>query len=333
MREVPVLGGGPAGAAAALGLLRRGVAAAVYERRPRWTGRVCGGFLSPEAVGRLGWLGVLEKIKERGAVPVPRVRVHSAWGFDRTLALPVPGLAFPRKELEDVLLEEVVRRGGKVLLGAAAPDEETPKVLAAGRFGGAAPPKTRRGWYGWNAVFEGTGRPAGEMSLHFGPAVYVGALAFADGRMNVSGLLYKDGTAPWETVFQKTMEDIPSLRSLLGRAHRASDWIGVGPLPHGTDIAPRPGLFPVGDAAAVGDPFLGEGIGRALAAGPMLHAAWATPDPWAAYHADWRRTFHRRMVAGAWIRRLLRRPALLRAALPFLARPAVLPLFPHLRNP
>ncbi len=333
MKKALVLGGGPAGAAAALGLLRRGVDVDLYERRARWTGRVCGAFLSPEAVGHLRWLGMEDAVRSAGAVEVRAVRVASAWGFDRTIPLSPSGLGLARKPLEDILLDAVRRKGGRVFFGEAPPPSNAPTVLAAGRFAGGAPPKTGRGWYGWNAVFEGLRQNPGDMSLHFGAGLYVGTLAFSDGTANVSGLLYKEAAAPWEDVFQKIIRGMPSLRDVLGGARRVSDWIGAGPLPHSTEIRPRPNVFPAGDAAAVGDPFMGEGIGRALAAGPMLYEAWAAADPWTAYHRSWERTFRRRLKAGAWMRRILRRPLLLRALLPLLARPALMPLLPHLRNP
>jgi flavin-dependent dehydrogenase len=332
MNRMAVVGGGPAGAAAALGLLRRGLDVEVFERRARWTGRVCGAFLSPEAVGHLRWLGLSETARGAGAAEVRAVRVASAWGFDRTLPLPASGLALPRRALEEILLDAVRRAGGRVTLGPAAV-ASTPSVLAAGRFGGDPPPKGGRGWYGWNAVFQGAGRRPGDMSLHFGPGIYVGTLAFSDGSMNMSGLLYKDAPVGWSEVFQRCRDRMPSLREDLGPARRATEWTGVGPLPHGTKIIPRPGVFPAGDAAAVGDPFFGEGIGRALAAGRMLFDAWGAPDPWAAYHRAWDRAFRRRLRTGALLRNLLRRPLLLKLLLPALARPPLLSLFSHLKNP
>ena len=69
-----VIGAGPAGLSAAIGLTRAGYRVNVTEQRLRWTGRVCGCFLSPEASRHLQWLDVLRDV-EAVAVPVS-VGVH-----------------------------------------------------------------------------------------------------------------------------------------------------------------------------------------------------------------------------------------------------------------
>lgn len=314
-RDACVLGAGPAGLSAALGLLRRGVRVTVRERRRRWMGRVCGGFLSAEALRHLRWLGVEEAVRAAGAAPVAAVRITSAWGHDGTLPLPSPGLALPRHTLEDILLQGVLRAGGRVEWGADGFTDHTPRVLAAGRFGGGPPPKGGRGWYGWNAVFHGAGKTPGDMSLHFGRGFYVGTLAFAGDDMNVSGLIYKEGALPWEAAFDRMHASLPALRDELRTARRSTEWLGAGPLPFGQRPPSEDGAVTVGDAAAVGDPFFGEGIGRALAAGPMLFDAWTAADPAKAHRALHHRAFASRACAGALFRWTLRSPLCARAAL------------------
>lgn len=325
IREALVVGAGPAGLSAAIGLRRRGVEVRLRERALRWTGRVCGGFLSAEAVRHLDWLGV----DSGGAVPVTAVRITAWFGLDRTVPLPAPGLAWPRRALEERLLDRALREG--VPRPSNEPASGAAAVLAAGRFKGEAPPPHAGGWYGWNAVFEGLRARPGDMSLHFLPGAYVGTLAFSDGTANVSGLVYKEGTTDWEETFAAARERLPALAELLGEARRASDWRGVGPLPHAADLPDGPGPIPVGDAAAVGDPFFGEGLGRALAAGPMLFQAWGEADPAAAHRRLWRAAFRRRLLAGGILRALLRRPLPLRAALALSVRATVLGWMPHLR--
>lgn len=315
-REARVLGAGPAGLSAAVGLLRRGVRVTVRERRRRWTGRVCGGFLSAEALRHLRWLELEEAARAAGGAPVTAVRVTSAWGHDEILPLPSPGLALPRHALEDILLQDVLKRGGKVEWGELEnPAGTAPDVLAAGRFGGGPPPKGGRGWYGWNTVFHGTGSRPGEMSLHFGPGCYVGTLAFTGDDVNVSGLTYKEGALPWEAAFQRMHDALPGLRDVLRDGRRSSEWLGAGPLPFGARRPTEDGALAVGDAAAVGDPFFGEGIGRALAAGPHLFDAWPSPDPAAALRRRQRRDFAGRAKIGSLLRHTLRIPVLASAAL------------------
>ena len=72
-----VIGGGPAGASAALGLLAKGMDVTVLEKSRFWTGRVCGAFLSSEARQHLGSLGLIEKALEGGAIPVRHVSLSA----------------------------------------------------------------------------------------------------------------------------------------------------------------------------------------------------------------------------------------------------------------
>ena len=84
-----------------------------------------------------------------------------------------------------------------------------------------------------------------------------------------------------------------------------------------------------GDAAAVGDPYMGEGISRALGTGPALLASLrdvseisdATIRP--VYGRVWRRHYHPRLRLGTAARMVLARPRLMAAALG-VAPPALL---------
>ncbi|MBL0349844.1 MAG: hypothetical protein IPP68_05660 [Elusimicrobia bacterium] len=71
---------------------------------------------------------------------------------------------------------------------------------------------------------------------------------------------------------------------------------------------PPDGVFRVGDAGAVGDPFMGEGIGRALATGALLRAALREVDDRPLverYRALWSASYGGRFAFGLWARRLL----------------------------
>jgi flavin-dependent dehydrogenase len=78
-----------------------------------------------------------------------------------------------------------------------------------------------------------------------------------------------------------------------------------------------------GDAAAVADPYMGEGISRALGTGPLLERALAahagrplSADALrSAYQELWKERYTRRLRLGAVTRHLLRRPRLFHGAL------------------
>ena len=358
-RTALVVGGGPAGAAAALGLLRRGISVTLLEQRGEWTGRVCGAFLDAEAVRHLAWLGLTEAVRGRTAVPVEDVLVTSSGGASARLSLArrgLTGLALPRRSLEETLLEEVDCRGGDVRMGrrivsfrrgnagwiASAretPSETGPRerelyagllVLADGRFSVGSPrPWTRSagaapgGWYGWNVPFEGAAQRPGELSLHFYPGGYVGVLTFADGVSNVCGLRWRgegDPASGWEDVFEDALSRQRGLARALSGGRRAGSWRGVGPLPFGRRTSRIGDPLRVGDAAAVGDPFMGEGIGRALASGPLL---WmAVPEDSvsedsirSALDRMWRRNYSFRRATGSLLRRVLAHPSVMAPAM------------------
>ena len=358
-----VVGGGPAGASSALGLLRAGFDVTLREKSKKWTGRVCGAFLSPEAVFHLEELGLLSRALESGAVPVEKVLIRGAGIKPVDLDLGAgSGLAWPRKNLEEMLLAAVQERGGRVLRGLAPEGNSPPQggemratqeksrakeregelvINAAGRFAGEEA-RASAGWFGWNAEFQGLDRKPGELSLHFYPGGYVGVLTFKEGQSNVCGLAYR-GAGKKESIeegAQRAMDLEPSLKELLREGTRQNPWRMVGPLPFRASMRDGRGALPAGDAAAVGDPFMGEGIGRALGAGPLLLSclgelggrAWNLEELHGLYQTRWTQRYQRRLRTGflaraclrsGFLTRLLLRPALrgprpLRKLLPLL---------------
>jgi flavin-dependent dehydrogenase len=157
------------------------------------------------------------------------------------------------------------------------------------------------------------------MTLALYPGGYVGTLTFNDGTTNVCGLIKRSSVEPlvWENILSEARRKLPSLDQMLGNAQRTGEWRGVGPLPF--SLTMRPGdEIRAGDAAAVGDPYMGEGIGRALAAGPMIAAAWERVKNGARtlenfrleYRKLWQNHYATRLHFGLWSRRLLGSPFL-----------------------
>src|SRR6202034_4720331 len=74
--EVLVLGGGVAGCAASIALARKGRIVTLIEREPAPRHKVCGEFLSGEALEDLHALGI--DVAALGAVPIDYVRLAAA---------------------------------------------------------------------------------------------------------------------------------------------------------------------------------------------------------------------------------------------------------------
>jgi 2-polyprenyl-6-methoxyphenol hydroxylase-like FAD-dependent oxidoreductase len=356
-----VVGAGPAGLSAALALRAAGAGVTLIEQHPSPPPRVCGAFINPEGAAHLEALGVMPRLSGAAA---PVTEATLTWPGGGRARVPIArgasaGLAVPRPVLERAMAEHLAAVGGRVRWGArvtgaeqrgciwavdvmsgTVPDRLVAPwlVVADGRFSslsGRRVSKTRAGWFGWNASFAGVDQPPGALSLHFGRHGYVGLLTFLDGTTNVCGLTRRAAaaTASWETVLAEAADEQPALSSLLRPATRVDAFRGVGPLPFSRRMWTADGPLLGGDAAAVGDPYMGEGISRALGTGPALTAALGRGglegSPLAMsdrYNAVWRHRYHPRLRFGIVARWMLGHPRLSPSALtqvvshPFLLR-------------
>ena len=334
MPDVLVVGAGPAGLSAAIALRGAGAEVFVLEQHPSPPPRVCGAFINPEGAAHLDTLGVLRPLLDAGAVAVTECRL--TWPAGGDVRVPIvrgdrAGLAVPRPTLERVMADHLVARGGNVrwdsrvhrayrdrdgwsveiLSGTSRHVLTAPLLVAAdGRFStlsGRPVHKSRTGWFGWNASFVEVDQRPGVLSLHLGRKGYVGLLTFGNGLTNVCGLTRADGTTPmrWEAVLSAAVRERQALHDLFRDARRVAPYQGVGPLPFSRAMWRGPGPLLAGDAAAVGDPYMGEGISRALATGPTLSAALtlegqgASPETVAArYNTMWRQRYRLRLSFG-----------------------------------
>lgn len=129
--EVIVVGGGPAGAATAFFLARRGVDVAVLDRARFPRDKPCSEYMSPQASRILADMGVLQRVEQSGAAQLGGMRVRAPHGVsfhgryaevsgyrgyrDR-------GLALRRTILDPLLLARAREAGAAVHEGVRATD-------------------------------------------------------------------------------------------------------------------------------------------------------------------------------------------------------------------
>src|SRR5437762_2283239 len=115
-----LIGGGPAGATAALTLARAGWNVAVMEKANFPRRKVCGEYLSPANVALFRQLGIADDFLERAGPPVRRVGLFAR---ETVLMAPMPrqgrttedgGRALGRETLDTLLLQRAAEAGARV---------------------------------------------------------------------------------------------------------------------------------------------------------------------------------------------------------------------------
>ncbi len=307
-----VVGGGPAGAAAAITLARGGRDVLLVDKARFPRDKCCGDGLTASALRHLEWLG-LDPADVGSWQPVGDVRLRSPSGRSVAYPLPRTGGAFAvvagRSDLDAALLDVARTEGVKVfdghgLAGAEwKTGDDTINLLvgglgsvtaryAIGADGMWSPLRKALGateeagylgeWHAFRQYFTGVDGPAAkQMWVWFEPDLlpgYAWSFPLPGGRANVGFGIQRRPGRPTRAMKEQWID-------LLSRTHvRHALGGGVPEGPHkawpiparvqDTALYAASGraLF-VGDAARATDPMTGEGIGQALETG--IHAAAA----------------------------------------------------------
>lgn len=337
-----IVGGGPAGSAAAITLARHGARPLLIERHTEPHDVVCGAFLGWDALAALNGLGL--DPWALGARPIRQVRIITG-GHRIERPLPATAAGLSRRTLDRALLDRAAELGAEIRRGLSVRRIEGDIVhlsnrttlaaesvfLATGKHAlrGAAredvPPDTR---LGLRAALPGQPDLAGWIELHLFDGGYAGLLLQEDGQTNLAlsidaARLNAAGGNP-DMLMTAMAADSPALARRIGDA---ADWSAVAAVPYGWRARGTvPGRFRLGDQAAVIASVVGDGIAVALASGHAAANAWVESGAEAA--PAFQRAFAARARRPILIAELARaaaeRPRLAGLALPLLRLPGLL---------
>jgi menaquinone-9 beta-reductase len=346
MYDLIIIGGGPAGTAAAITAARNGVSVLILEqgRFPRH--KVCGEFVSAESLALLqSLLPDTRLIDLAPRIPAARIfldgrqlhaPIHPAAAsisrFDLDLAL----WQAAEKAGADARLQTPVQRlfgNGTFLIETAGGAFEARSIInASGRWSSLSPrlPSVPQKWLGIKAHFHEPSPPS-SVDLYFFNTGYCGVQPVGRDLINVSAMVRADAA----TTLPGILSFHPALEARSSGWHPATEPVTTSPLFFRQPEPLRDSMLLAGDAAGFVDPFVGDGIALALrsgaAAAQCLLPFWRGETSLAAAGFAYQRTYEQNLLPifrnAARYRRLLSLPGALRAPFVRLLARTGLPAF------
>jgi len=331
MVDLAIVGGGPAGSAAAITAARSGLSVLLVDRATFPRDKCCGDGLTALAL-RLGEGLGLDPLLILGWQTVEDLVIHPPGG--RSTRYPLPrgdGLyaaVVPRMQYDAALLDLARSAGADVRDGhgltginvdgdVATLEVEglgtiraTTVVAADGMWSptrkllGLASSGYRGEWQAFRQYVADVGPAAADLHVWFEPDLlpgYAWSFPLPGGRANVGfGVLRGGQVAVGDTgrIWDGLM-DRPAIRAVLGDNARPEGRRSAWPIPARVDAAVLdhgPVLF-VGDAASASDALTGEGIGQALQTGILAAEAARAGGTAAEVASTYARSVRRDLVA------------------------------------
>ena len=342
--KVLIVGGGVAGCAAAIALARKGRSVTLIERELTPRHKVCGEFLSGEALEDLHALGI--NVASLGAVPITRVRLAAARRAAEA-PLPFPAASLTRKALDNALLAEAADAGVHLLRGrtvqslqrtaenawqVALDDGSTHRAptafLATGKHDlrGHNRPKDPQQWVAFKMYFRLSAAQTAELKeaseLMLYPGGYGGIQPVENGIANLCCVVQQKflsrGANRWENFLARMQVDCPHLaRRLEGAEPLLAKPIAITHIPYGyLRRTSEDSLYCIGDQAAVIPSFTGDGISIALHTARCATAAYLAGEAAPAFQANLRSVLLSQMRLAGFAADGLNN-SLARAVLPF----------------
>jgi geranylgeranyl reductase family protein len=345
--DIVIVGGGPAGSAAAITAARAGARVLLLERGHWPRQKVCGEFISAEGVETLRQLDA--SVADLLLAGAPRIGRSRIFVDGQCLEVPIePEAASVTRWRLDLALWNAAKHAGaecreqtNVTNIAHAGDELTVTCTAEGgcatQIMGSAvidasgrwsrlranagetllrhspqdrllqQPARRQRYVGLKAHFQTAEVGVPTVDLYFFPGGYCGVQPIGGGRVNACAMVRADVAS--------SMDQVLALHPVL--AERSRDWrqageaVATSPLVFEKPRPVRGRVLCAGDAAGFVDPFVGDGITLALRGGCLAAEAALHHDArW--YAREYRRRLGPVFGHASWLRRVMALPGVLR---------------------
>jgi flavin-dependent dehydrogenase len=357
--DVAVVGAGPAGSTAAALLAQRGLSVALVDRDEFPRDKLCGEFLSYDALPVLDRLGVTQKIDDAGAPKITHCRIVGS-KRTREFAFPHAARGVSRMFLDDLLFRNAQSKGAQTFAGWTATTLDARHVTIArenesrtidarivigawGRWGrfdaqlerGFVRDRSHRN-FGFKRHYRAAvATDTNVIDLYSFKRGYLGVSAVERGITNICGLVHTSRLSGhkgrWDAFVSTIRAEEARLEEMYSRFEPAQEqFLSSEPVIFRARSPVERGVIMIGDASGVIDPLTGNGmamaIQSAIVAAPHIVNMLITSDrtPYEnAYRLEHGRMFGRRI---AWSRRaaaILARPRLLDAALAAIAGNAI----------
>lgn len=294
-REISIVGGGPAGASAAIAARLEGRSVTLYEKSRFPRHKVCGEFLSPEIVPLLEQLGVWSDFADAQPARIHRLVLRFR-NREKRCDLPEAAYGLSRYRFDHLLLESAAKLGARICREPASEGA----VIAHGRK--SAVPRGRR-LFGFKAHYEGPSDDA--IELYFFNKCYVGVSTVENGVTNVCGLGPEDLFRMRRFDMDDVVHSFEPLRARLQPLRRALEWLRVGPLVFENRLYTTAGQYAAGDALSFVDPFTGSGILSAVLTGRLAGIAASRGSPATDYLRNCRHSLERPFQVSSLFRKAL----------------------------
>jgi menaquinone-9 beta-reductase len=267
-KPITIVGGGLAGLTLGIGLRQQSIPITVWEAGHYPRHRVCGEFISGRGQDTLVRLGLLDLLKNAGAISARTAAFFSEKKSSPVRELSVPAISLSRHVMDNLLAQEFKRLGGGLREGERWRGAEFVEgvVRASGRR--LQPVEDGWRWFGLKAHARNVELKA-DLEMHLSASDYVGICRLANDEVNVCGLFRRSpetgDTRRWPEILRGAIGSLRHQR-LAGAEFDEDSFCSVAGLSLRPQRAAAHKECCVGDALTMIPPVTGNGMSMAFEA-------------------------------------------------------------------